>query len=108
LVFAGGWWSPSAWLHALAAVEAGYMMVFTPAPGGGGGVEYALISFLGPRLALYWRLSYLIAALSPLILVYTAYTRFKRYVGEYGAPEECEEPPGSPGSPGPLQGGSAS
>jgi uncharacterized protein (TIRG00374 family) len=91
IVFTGAWLSCEAWLHSMMAVEAGYMMIFTPAPGGGGGVEYALVSYIGARLALYWRLSYLIAALSPLALAYIVYPSLRDYIGGYELEEACSE-----------------
>ncbi len=91
LVFTGTWGDPRLWLHSILAVEAGYLMIFTPAPGGGGGVEYALVSYLGPRLALYWRISYLIAALTPLALAYIVYPGFKEYLGDYRAASPCDD-----------------
>jgi len=91
IVFVGSWLSGGEWLHSMMAVEAGYMMIFTPAPGGGGGVEYALVSYIGPRLALYWRVSYLTAALSPLALAYTVYPSLRDYIGGYELEEACSD-----------------
>ena len=91
MVFTGAWLSWPLWLRSMMAVEAGYMMIFTPAPGGGGGVEYALVSYVGPRLALYWRVSYLIAALSPLALAYTVYPSLRDYIGGYELEDACSE-----------------
>jgi hypothetical protein len=95
----GGWWSPEAWLRSALAVEASYILVSIPTPGGSGAVEYGLTAYLGPRLALYWRTAYLLAALTPLLLAYTAYPGLRSYLEEYRGVLECPEPGGGDKAP---------
>jgi len=89
MVFWGRWGSPEAWLLSLLAVEASYIMVSIPTPGGSGAVEYALTAYLGPTLALYWRLTYLLASLSPLALAYTVLPSLRRYLESYTLTGNC-------------------
>ncbi len=92
MVYWRAWQSPEAWLRAFLAVEASYILVSIPTPGGSGAVEYGLTAYLGPRLALYWRTTYLLASLTPLFLAYTAFPGLRRYLERYRSALECPEP----------------
>ncbi len=80
------------YLKALAAVEAGYVLVSIPTPGGSGGVEYGLYLFLGSTLAIRWRVVQLTVALLPGIFLVIITPKVLHYIKETSFPEvdSCE------------------
>ncbi len=93
-----GIWDPifshnMSYLRALAAIEASYVLVSVPTPGGSGGIEYGLYSFLGPDLAVRWRIVQLTVALLPGVFLAIITPRILHYIKEVSFPEvdECKE-----------------
>jgi len=75
------------YLRALAAIEASYVLVSVPTPGGSGGIEYGLYSFLGPDLAVRWRIIQLTVALLPGVFLAIITPKILYYIKEISFPE---------------------
>ena len=92
-----GIWNPFSeaplFLKVLAAVEASYILVSVPTPGGSGGVEYGLYLYLGSSLAVKWRVVQLTASLLPGAFLALLAPRLLHYIKEVSFPEvgSCEE-----------------
>ncbi len=80
-------------LKAMAAVEASYILVSVPTPGGSGGVEYGFYLYIGSSLAVKWRIVQLSASLLPGLFLAILAPRLLYYIKETSFPEvsECKE-----------------